>query len=398
MKIFTFLSFFLFSTMLAFSQEYDPMVENIIGEVNQDSLVFQLRNFSGEDPVVVNGTSTVIEHRVSAWDNDLAADYLIETLEAYGLEVEDQIYSSGGRNVLAVQEGSMYPDEYVMICAHYDAVDFYCADDNASGSVAVLEAARIFTQHEFEYSVIYALWDEEEIGLVGSNYYATQAASNGDVIHAVINLDMIAWDSDDDMVAEIHSSYSANSDELSDYMLEVDDLYSLAVNPVVQIPGTTASDHSRFWNNGYAAVLVIEEYYGGDFNPYYHTEDDRISILNLTYFFEMTKLCIGTLASLAGPVIETSVESNLVLNSRQLSNYPNPVIETTTITYYTDQSSDIRLTLHNSVGAVVRVLDTGQKSVGTHELQLDVRGLNSGIYVLRLQHSNGIETGKMIVR
>lgn len=398
MKIFTLLSLLLFPAIITFSQEYDPMVENLINEVDQDSLINQLRNLSGEDPVVVNGTSTFIEHRVSAWDNDLAADYLIQTLEEYGLEVEDQNYSNGGRNVYAVQEGSMYPDEYVMICGHYDAVDFYCADDNASGSVAVLEAARIFSQHEFEYSVIYALWDEEEIGLVGSNYYATQAASNGDVIHAVINMDMIAWDSDDDMVAEIHSSYSANSDELSDYIVELDDVYSLAVNPVVQIPGTTASDHSRFWNNGYAAVLVIEEYYGGDFNPYYHSEDDRISILNMTYFYEMSKLCIGTLASLAGPVIETGIEPAAISHNTSLYNYPNPAIETTTVSYVVSTQSDVRLTLHNSVGSLIKVLDTGQKPEGNHELQIDLGDLNSGIYFFRLQQSSGMETGKLIIQ
>ena len=104
---------------------------------------------------------------------------------------------------------------------------------------------------------------------------------------------MISWDGDDDMVVEIHSSYQANSDELADYLEEVDNLYDLQVNPSVEIPGTSDSDHSRFWNNGYAAVLIIEEYYGGDFNPYYHTEEDRIAILNMPYFHEMAKFSIA---------------------------------------------------------------------------------------------------------
>ncbi len=299
----------LFLSLISISQTYNPDVENIISEVNQDSLVYFLRNLSGEDQVMVNGEQTYIEHRVSDWGNELAADYLMETLQGFGLEPVKQVYSNGGSNVYAVQEGTLYPDEYYMICAHYDAVDYYCADDNASGTTGVLEAARIFSNLEFEYSIIYALWDEEEIGLIGSAHYASQAASNGDVIHAVINMDMIAWDGDDDSVVEIHSSYDASSNELSDYILDMIGLYNIQLNPTVQIPGTTASDHSRFWVNDYAAVLIIEEYWGGDFNPYYHTEEDRISILHMQYFHKMAQLSIGSLASMAAPVpdIGTSI-------------------------------------------------------------------------------------------
>ena len=245
---------FLFSGLITFSQTYNPSVENIINEVNLDSLIYYLRNLSGEDSVIVYGENTRIEHRVSNWGNNLAADYLTQTLEGFGLTTYIQEYSDNGKNIYAVQEGMVYPDEYYMICAHYDAVDYYCADDNGSGSSGVLEAARLFSDIQFEYSIIYALWDEEEIGLIGSNYYATQAASNGDVIHAVINMDMISWDGDDDMVVEIHSSYQANSNDLSDYIVEVNELYEIPLTPVIELPGTTASDHSRFWNNGYAAV------------------------------------------------------------------------------------------------------------------------------------------------
>jgi len=307
MRTFYFCIIFLLSSLISIPQEFNSDVEDIINDVELDSLIYYLRNLSGEDSVVINGENSRIEHRVSNWGNDLAADYIAQTLEGFGLTTYDESYSSSGRNIYAVQEGTEYPDEYYMICAHYDAVDYYCADDNGSGSSGVLEAARIFSELQFEYSIIFALWDEEEIGLIGSNNYATQAAGNGDVIHAVINMDMIAWDGDEDMVVEIHTSYLANSNDLSDYIAEVNALYELELTPSIQLPGTTASDHSRFWNNGYAAVLMIEEYYGGDFNPYYHSEEDRIAILNMPYFHEMTKLSLGALAVVPG--ITTEIEA-----------------------------------------------------------------------------------------
>jgi len=388
---------FIFSGLITFSQTYNPDVDNIINEVNQESLIYFLRNLSGEDPVMVNGEQTVIEHRVSDWGNELAADYLMETLQGFGLDPVKQIYSGGGSNVYAVQEGNVYPDEYYMICAHYDAVDFYCADDNGSGSAGVLEAARIFSNLHFEYSIIYALWDEEEIGLIGSAHHASQAASNGDIIHAVINMDMIAWDGDDDSVVEIHSSFEANSNLLADHIVEIIDLYNIQLNPSIQIPGTTASDHSKFWVNDYAAVLMIEEYWGGDFNPYYHTEEDRIAILHMPYFHKMAQLSIGAVASMASPVIETSLDSPGQLAGVQISNYPNPFSNNTIVVYTLEEEGQIRISLVNSLGKEIKILENDIKAKGEYRLPIQVRDQPEGLYFLFAQTSKGTVTYKMVI-
>lgn len=395
MKRIYFLSIFIFTGLFSFAQTYDAQVENVINTVNLDSLIYQMRNLSGEDQVVLNEETTTIEHRVSNWGNDLAAQYIFQTLEDIGLEPTWDLYSMNGVNVYAVQEGSVYPDEYYMICAHYDAVDYYCADDNASGSAAVIEAARILSMMEFEYSIIYALWDEEEIGLIGSADYAAMAASNGDVIHSVINMDMIAWDGDEDMVAEIHSSYTANSNELSDYIVEIDDIYNLATVPNVEIPGATGTDHSSFWNNGYAAVVVSEEYYGGDFNPYYHTEQDRITILNMEYFHEMSKLCIGTLSSFSKPILNTSISENEVSELEQLKIYPNPASSLTHITC--QAQSHTQITLLNNMGQSILTLYQGEVIGERLNLELPLHSLSKGLYFIKMETSDGAVCQKLVV-
>jgi len=241
--------------------------------------------------------------------------------------------------------------------------------------------------------------DEEEIGLIGSAHYASQAASNGDVIHAVINMDMISWDGDDDSVVEIHSSYDASSNLLSDYIVELIDLYSIQLNPSIQIPGTTASDHSRFWVNDYAAVLMIEEYWGGDFNPYYHSEEDRISILHMPYFHKMAQLSIGSLASLASPVpdIGTSISETNLANHVQISNYPNPFNSETSINFMLEEESQMRISLVNSLGMEVRVLMNDIKSQGSHQLKLNMGDQPEGMYFLSVQTLKGTFTHKMLV-
>lgn len=397
MKRIYLLSIFLIFGLFSFAQTYNAQVENVINTVNLDSLIYQMRNLSGEDEVVINDETTTIEHRVSNLGNNLAAQYIYETLENIGLEPTWDLYSMNGVNVYAVQEGSVYPDEYYMICAHYDAVDNYCADDNASGSAAVIEAARILSSMEFEYSIIYALWDEEEIGLIGSADYAAIAASNGDVIHSVINMDMIAWDGDEDMVAEIHSSYTANSNELSDYVVEIDEIYSLAIEPNVIIPGAGGTDHSSFWNNGYAAVVVSEEYYGGDFNPYYHTAQDRIAVLNMEYFHEMSKLCIASLTSFCQPILNTSTIEKEISVRDQIHIYPNPAQSYTHITCQTSSSDNTQVTLLNNMGQSVLILHQGEVIGESLNLVLPLNSLAKGLYFVKMETGTTAFCQKLII-
>ena len=64
------------------------------------------------------------------------------------------------------------------------------------------------------------------------------------------------------------------------------------------IPECASSDHSSFWNSGYSAILLIENYYD-DFNEFYHTINDLLLHFNQSYYHTMCKLAFGTLAALA---------------------------------------------------------------------------------------------------
>jgi hypothetical protein len=281
-----------------------PTVQAIIDQTNIDSLVYFVKELSGEVQTIIGGSPyTIVSRHKNQPSNDKAADYIKQKLNSYGLVTYDQWFSGTGRNVYGVQLGTVYPNKEYIICAHYDdqpsGTTAPGADDNASGTAAVIEAARIFTQYNSKYTIIYALWDEEEQGLVGSAYYAQQAAIAGDSIMGVINMDMISWDSDNDNVGEIHVRPIANSLSLKDKMVEVNTTYNIGVIPSICNPGTTASDQASFWNNGYGAILLIEEYYGGDFNLYYHTTDDLLIHFNQPYYHKMSRLTLGTVATLA---------------------------------------------------------------------------------------------------
>lgn len=188
--------FFLLIQFISFGQ--DPVIQTVIDQTNIDSLTYFVEELSGEVQTIIGGSPyTIVSRHKNQPSNDKAADYIKQKLSSYGLVTYDQWWSGTGRNVYGVQLGTQYPNKQYIICAHYDDMPSGSiapgADDNASGTAAVIEAARVFTQYYSKYTIIYALWDEEEQGLIGSNYYAQQAYNAGDSIMGVVNLDMIAF-------------------------------------------------------------------------------------------------------------------------------------------------------------------------------------------------------------
>jgi hypothetical protein len=281
----------------------DIDIQEVIDATDIDTLIHFVEQLSGEVPVTINGRTIIVESRYyDKPGNDLACDFIEMKFKSYGLEVFQQFFSSSGRNIFAIQLGAKYPSQRYIVCAHYDCYPDSeiapGADDNASGTAAVLEAARILCQYSSDYTIVYALWDEEEQGLLGSFYYAYQADNIGENIMGVINMDMIGWDSDDDGKFWINThEEAAQSLHLSDRMVAIHDEFGLGLSPQVLNPGS-GSDNISFWYGGYSAIGV-EEMYGMDWNEYYHTTDDRLDKFNLTYFHQISRLVIATLASLA---------------------------------------------------------------------------------------------------
>jgi acetylornithine deacetylase/succinyl-diaminopimelate desuccinylase-like protein len=216
-------------------------VQQVINSVNIDTLIYFVRELSGDVQTTIGGQPyTILSRHKNQPGNDKSADYIKERLQYYGLTAVDQWWSSTGRNVYASQTGTDFPNRYFIICAHYDDMPSGTtapgADDNASGTAAVLEAARILTQYSFPFTIMYALWDEEEQGLIGSAYFANQASAAGDSILGVINLDMIAYDSNNDGKFEIHTRSVGTSLELKDEILDVNTTYNIGITQLLKIP------------------------------------------------------------------------------------------------------------------------------------------------------------------
>lgn len=296
-------------------------ISELINKVNLDTLSLKIRQFTGEIPTTVNGNTLTILNRQSN-NNDIAAEYLKQEFSRLdNLTINDQVYSANGRNIIATQLGKTNPDNIYLICAHYDSVANYCADDNASGTMAVLEIARILSTQCLDNTIVYALWDQEENGLIGSNYYAQQAATNADNILGVLNIDMMGYDGDGDNDFDIDVRNFGNSIGMKDDIISVlnTPAYGFDLNVNVVNPGTYSSDHSRFWSQGYSAVLVGEAWSNNDQTPFYHSSGDRFATLNLPYYHQLTKVIMAYMATKAGLVsLNNSITAtNVTLTANQ---------------------------------------------------------------------------------
>lgn len=222
-------------------------------------------------------------------------------------------------NVVATMTGQAYPNYEFLITAHYDdysgSPQTYApgADDNASGTAAVLEAASIMKDYGFMYTVRFICVTAEEQGLIGSDVYAEKASRRGDIILGVLNFDMISYDGNHDGNLEIHSD--SNSLGLMYLMENVNSDYGLGFTNrrVIINTGVDYSDHASFWTYNYPAVLGIEDDY--DFNPRYHSTGDKIAIFDSTYFRKFCQLGLASLAAVATPYFDQRGDVNLDLQT-----------------------------------------------------------------------------------
>lgn len=293
-----------------------PMVQQIINQVTNGRLLPYVNELSGEVPATIMGQPYTIATRYSSGNptpqsSFMANTYMIERLQRLGLTVTTHTWNANRpANIIAEKPGLDPNAGIVIICAHLDSTSGSPstlapgADDNGSGSVAVLVAAEILTHYNFDATLRFILFTGEEQGLYGSTAYA-QLVQNQD-IRGVLNMDMIAWDSQGGPDMDVHSrSTVPGNTALANLFIDVVSAYQLPVTPVRYDNGTGASDHAPFWSYTIPAILAIENYRSdsptpADFNAYYHTVNDRVQYFNNNYFRAMAQASLATFAHMGG--------------------------------------------------------------------------------------------------
>ena len=133
--------------------------------------------------------------------NAAAADNLIERLREMGYDPERQTFqtAAGPRtaNVVARLEGTADPDLVYTISSHFDSEAVSPgADDNGSGTTALLEAARVLRGSPQPATIEFAFLSGEEAGLLGAIEYVQRALREDERILGALNNDMVGWTND----------------------------------------------------------------------------------------------------------------------------------------------------------------------------------------------------------
>ncbi len=383
------------------SAQNSPILNSVLNKVSLDSTLKCLRQLTGQEEIFLDAAVKISSRHRYREGNALAAQFLKKKFKQYGLQTYQQDFSTDGQNIYAVQKGYRYPNQQVIICAHYDCMpsnEFAPGvDDNASGTAAVLEAARVISTYQTEYTIVYALWDLEEQGLIGSNYYAKGASQRKDSIIAVINLDMISYDSNKDFTAEINVRDYYNSLKLSKTIYDLNQNLSIGLNLQIINPGITSSDHSSFWANGFSAICLIESF--KDFNKNYHQITDDMTIFNAEYYYRMTKLSIASLAQIAFPNSLSNIERNIPAQFQLAQNFPNPFNPSTNILYTIPTDGFVQIKIYDLLGREAANPVNEIKTGGTHLLKLDLASETwpPGIYYYSLKFGGSVQTKKMIL-
>lgn len=380
---------------------FDWAIQNIIRDVNIDSMMKYTREITGDVAVEVGSEQVLIRSRNRDFPgNALAADYMQALLEKWGYSVQLQDYSQTGRNVIATLTGSSDPDRCVILCAHYDSMPHASvapgADDNASGTVAVLEAARILAGRTCNYSILFALWDEEEYGYWGSDAFVQNFPSEEKEIISAINLDMIAWDADDDDFALIGTGGIPSCRLIADVALDVCLEYKIGL--LLDVTETRIySDQTTFHNAGHPAIGLHENFFG-DMNDFYHQSEDVIDHFNADYFQKISQLLVGTACVLAGLEPDSDVEEPVLVSSTfQLDpNYPNPFNSVTVIPITLSESGYLKVEVFDLLGRRISVLADGYYHPGLHAFSFYAAGLPSGVYTCRVITETSQGTQKML--
>ncbi|MBN2378655.1 M20/M25/M40 family metallo-hydrolase [candidate division WOR-3 bacterium] len=329
---------------------------------------------------------------------------------------EDFLYSSNGEdwqrpdtlnlglmwNVVGALSGD--DSAQVVLIAHYDArsEEFLTytpgADDNASGVASVLEAARVLGEPQWRRSLRFVLLGGEEVGLLGSRRYVTEAKGKADTILAVFNADMFAYDGNADNVVEINANPADPfAPTLLDIFTGVVDVYEIQnIDPRRHITDPRYnSDHYYFWEEDIPALFLGEDRH--DLNPFYHQTGDRIGAIDLDYTTQGVRAAAGWVATLAELDELEQVEEPDVQSVEAVSLRLSSCVLRGSGWLEITAPYEVTPLIFNASGRRIKVLSPVTPSAASIRIPLDCSYLPSGVYWVGVRTIRGLVTERFTV-
>jgi hypothetical protein len=276
----------------------DQKINQILSLITPDLILEYLTTLVGYGPRM-DGT----------YGCEIAGRYIHDQLTTMGLQTRYQNWSHWGsyyyhhfytgQNIEGTLAGSDPADDSTLIFnAHYDSVAASPgANDDGSGTVAVLAAAYALSHFTFQRTIKFVAFSGEEIRLLGSQAYAKEAYDRNDQILLEINADMIGRDIGSN---SLRITTTEDAGWAADAFQMIDQNYSIGLtlkrgNITRENHKLSGSDYAPFLYYGWESLCCWQV----DPDPNFHTERDNLSNVNLSYLVNTTRIIAGALAYLA---------------------------------------------------------------------------------------------------
>ena len=278
-------------------------VPNSANELHEKKLLIYLKTLSS-DPFM--------GRKFNSQESNLTQNYIVSNLKKLSVPAFKNTYrhifsdvgffsTKQGANIIGFIEGKTKTDQYIVLSAHFDHLGnkghkiFNGADDNASGTSALLAYAGMLVKDPLEHSVIILFTDGEEVNLLGAKAFISEQEEILDQIKLNINIDMIGGDNKTKVLNYITHDFDKLLTEkkhkslntcLKDQSIKIKKGFNKDRSRN-RLAGKTnwrmASDHAVFYKKNIPFI-----YFGVGTNKNYHTNKDTYKNINTEFFTSAT--------------------------------------------------------------------------------------------------------------
>lgn len=246
-----------------------------VSTIDMDFFKEKLLVLTGETPF----QGELITERKSNQKLDLARAFLKEEYEKLGFTVALHPFGSG-TNIIAEKKGTISPEKVLILSSHIDSVGNKGANDDGSGTIGLLAVAKNLAQKNLPITIRVLGFDREEVGLKGSDAYVATISEKQNII-GDIHFEMMGYNGRKDGAFHVIDCNSGifggnkpveNSLFLSQAMK--DSIAKRNLDLSITKACTDRSDHASFWRHKIPAIVISENFFGGDGDPCYHARCD----------------------------------------------------------------------------------------------------------------------------
>lgn len=287
---------------------------------NEDMFIIYISKQMAND-ILKKESVESIKQKISSTGKPLSIDVKTN----FSIHIKNKLQNIGSENVLGYIEGTDLKEQLIVVTAHYDHLGmdgktiFNGADDDGSGTVAVIELARTFAKakkegHGPRRSILFMTVAGEEKGLLGSAYY---------VKNPVYPLKNTVCDLNIDMIGRLDIKHEKNSDYI--YLIGSDKLSSTLhaisehanktyTNLELDYTFNDENDKNRFYyrsdHYNFAKKGIPVIFYFNGVHADYHKETDEVEKINFDKMEKITRLVFFTAWELANRTERIKVDAN----------------------------------------------------------------------------------------